>query len=98
MSGKAETAARRSMTAREGAEKLGVSARTVRRMVAEPRDDFEARARERRVRAAQLRNNGCSYKQIAEELECSTGAVGALLTIARREGLLTKAATVRQTG
>lgn len=86
--GKAETATRRSMTAREGAVQLGVSPRTIRRLVAEPRDDFEDRARERRVRAAQLRNAGASYKEIADEMEISTGAVGALLHIARREGLL----------
>ena len=76
------------MTAREGAAQLGVSARTVRRLVAEPRDEFEARARQRRVRAAQLRNAGRTYKQIADDLDISIGAVGGLLSIARREGLL----------
>ncbi|MGW4719736.1 helix-turn-helix domain-containing protein [Nocardia sp. NPDC004260] len=86
--GKAETAARRSVSAREGAAKLGVSARTIRRLVAEPRGDFETRARERRIRAAELRMAGWSYKQIAAELGCSTGAVGSLLSIARRDGLL----------
>ncbi|MBF6150268.1 helix-turn-helix domain-containing protein [Nocardia nova] len=96
--GKAETAARRSMTAREGAERLGVSPRTIRRMVAEPRADFEARARDRRTRAAQLRNAGHSYKEIAAAMDCSTGTVGTLLRLARREGLLTKAAVVRRAG
>ncbi|WP_324188466.1 replication protein RepB [Nocardia higoensis] len=87
-SGKAETTARRSMSAREGAAKLGVSPRTIRRLVAEPRDDFETRARERRERAAELRAGGATYKQIADELGCSVGAVGGLLHIARRDGLL----------
>lgn len=86
--GKAETAARRSISAREGAAKLGVSDRTVRRLVAEPRDNFETRARERRQRAAELRNSGWSYKQIADEMGCSIGAVGSLLHIARKDGLL----------
>lgn len=86
--GTAETTARRSVTAREGAAQLGVSARTVRRLVAEPRDEFEDRARQRRVRAAQLRNAGRTYKQIADDLDISIGAVGGLLSIARREGLL----------
>ncbi|WP_228799569.1 helix-turn-helix domain-containing protein [Nocardia nova] len=67
-------------------------------MVAEPRADFEARARDRRTRAAQLRNAGHSYKEIAAAMDCSTGTVGTLLRLARREGLLTKAAVVRRAG
>ncbi|MEV6073418.1 replication protein RepB [Nocardia sp. NPDC052001] len=81
---------RRSVTARELAERLGSSVRTAQRLVAEPRDDFETRARERRERAARLRNAGWSYKEIADDMEISTGAVGALLHIARREGLLNR--------
>lgn len=83
------------MTAREGAAQLGVTPRTVRRLKAEARDDFETRARERRVRAAQMRNAGASYKQIGEALSCTTGAVGALLHLARREGLLIEQAVKR---
>lgn len=86
---------RRKMTARELAEQLGSSMRTAQRLVAEPRDDFETRAQERRIRAAQLRNEGWSYKEISDELACSTGAVGALLHIARREGLLIDRAVKR---
>ncbi|GAB2453926.1 sigma factor-like helix-turn-helix DNA-binding protein [Nocardia tengchongensis] len=93
--GKAETVARRAITAREGAAQLGVSSRTIRRLKAEARGDFEARALQRRQLAAQLRNAGWSYKEIADELECSVGAVGALLHIARREGLLTKQSVKR---
>jgi DNA-directed RNA polymerase specialized sigma24 family protein len=62
---------------------------------AEARDDFESRARERRERAAQLRNAGWSYKEIADDMEISTGAVGALLHIARRDGLLINRAVKR---
>lgn len=86
---------RRKITARELAAQLGSSTRTAQRLVAEPRDDFETRARERRERAAQLRNMGRSYKDIADELDCSTGAVGALLHLARREGLLVERSAKR---
>ena len=44
----AGTPGRRKRTAREAAALLGVSERTIRNIVAEPRDDYEARARERR--------------------------------------------------
>ena len=88
---------RRKITARELATQLGSSTRTAQRLVAEARDDFETRARERRAQAAELRNAGWSYKQIADELDCTIGAVGGLLSIARRDGLLTETA-VRRAG
>lgn len=80
----AENPVRRTKTAREMAERLGVSVRTVRKIVAEPRDEFENRARERREKAAELRASGLKYKEIAEEMKISTGAVGALLHDARK--------------
>lgn len=42
-----------------------------------------------------MRNAGASYKQIGEALSCTTGAVGALLHLARREGLLIEQAVKR---
>lgn len=80
----AENPVRRTKTAREMAERLGVSVRTVRKIVAEPRDEFENRARERREKAAELRASGLKYKEIAEKMGISTGAVGALLHDARK--------------
>jgi DNA-directed RNA polymerase specialized sigma24 family protein len=80
----AENPVRRNKTARELAERLGVSVRTIRKIAAEPRDEFEARARQRRERAAELRASGLKYKEIAEEMGISTGAVGALLHEARK--------------
>lgn len=80
----AENPVRRTKTARELAERLGVSERTIRKIAAEPRGDFEARARQRRERAAELRASGLKYKEIAEEMGISSGAVGALLHDARR--------------
>ena len=50
----AHTPGRRKLTAREAAERFGVCPRTIRRIVAEPRDEFEARAASRRKQAAEL--------------------------------------------
>ncbi|WP_432489006.1 RNA polymerase sigma factor [Kineococcus sp. SYSU DK018] len=82
----AQQPGRRKVTAREAAEKYGVSPRTVRRLVAEPRSDFLSRAAARRAQAVQLRLDGASYAEIAEAMGCSTGSVGSLLHDARRRG------------
>lgn len=74
---------RRKITAREAAEKLGVSPRTVSRFMAEPRSDFLARAAERRQAVLDLRLQGLSYAKIGAELGLSTGAVGRLLRDAK---------------
>ncbi|WP_432548397.1 helix-turn-helix domain-containing protein [Kineococcus sp. SYSU DK004] len=82
----AQQPGRRKLTAREAAEKYGVSTRTVRRLVAEPRQDFLNRAAARRAQAVQLRLAGATYAEIAEAMGCSTGSVGSLLHDARRRG------------
>ncbi len=81
----AETPARRQRTARELAEAMGASTRTIRRIVAEPRDEFLARAQHRRTRAVELRAQGLLYREIADEMGLTTGTVGRLLHDARRE-------------
>lgn len=70
---------RRTRTARELADELGVSERFIRSRRAESREDYEGRAAARRERAATLRAGGATYKAIADELGCSTGTVGRLL-------------------
>ena len=75
---------RRKTTAKELAARLGCSERTVRRIAAEPRAEFLARAAERRARALLLREAGHTYKQIAEEMGESVGAVGRLIYSARQ--------------
>lgn len=70
---------RRAKTAREMAEQFGASSRTIQRLIAEPRENFEARAREKRQRAAELREQGLRYREIADELEVSIGSVSSLL-------------------
>lgn len=85
MSG-AQAKKRRSITARELAERLGSSERTARRLIAEPRDDYLGRAKARRDKAVELRKQGLKYREIAEAMELSTGIVGRLLHDARRHG------------
>jgi transposase len=70
---------RRTKTARELAETFGASTRTVQRIIAEPRADYEARAIEKRRRAQQMRGEGASYREIADELGVGIGSVSALL-------------------
>ena len=59
---------RRKLTARKVAEKYGVSERTVRRAVAEPRSEYLTRAKARQLKALGLREAGKSYAEISHEL------------------------------
>jgi DNA-directed RNA polymerase specialized sigma24 family protein len=77
---------RRARTARELAEEFGASVRTIQRHLAEPRDDYETRAAAKRARAQQLRADGASYRQIADELEVSIGSVSSLLYPRQQQG------------
>ncbi|MGI4894119.1 MAG: helix-turn-helix domain-containing protein [Janthinobacterium lividum] len=80
----AENPERRTQTAKELALRFGVSDRTIRRLIAEPRDEFRARAAARRAHAVDLRTQGLTYAEIADVMECSTGTVGRLLHDARK--------------
>ena len=84
MSGRAQAQQRRSITAKELARRLGSSERTARRLIAEPRDQFLERAELRRKQVVELRERGMKYREIAEKLEMSTGAVGRILHDARK--------------
>lgn len=67
---------RRQFTAREAAERLGVTTRTVQRLMAEPRDQYLARANAKREQVAALRAEGLSVRAIAEKLEISKSTAG----------------------
>jgi len=67
---------RRQFTAREAAERLGVTTRTVQRLMAEPREQYLARANGKREQVAALRAEGLSVRAIAEKLEISKSAAG----------------------
>lgn len=80
----AETPARRNRSAREVAERLGISPRTVRNIMAEPRAEYEARAAERRRRVLELRAQGLKLREIADEVGMTVGGVGTILHHARK--------------
>lgn len=94
----AERPIRRKQTARELAEKMGASTRTIQRIMAEPRDQFLARAAENRRRAVELREQGLKYREIAEEMGVTTGTVGKLLHDARRYAVSSELRTVDVAG
>ncbi|MGH1979314.1 helix-turn-helix domain-containing protein [Rothia sp. L_38] len=72
----AENPVRRQKTARELAEQLGISYSTVRRLMAEPRDQYLARANAKREQVAELRAQGLSIRAIADQLGISKSNFG----------------------
>lgn len=80
----AKNPVRRKLTAREAADKFGASTRTIQRLFAEPREEFLERAEARRMQVVGLREQGMKYREIAEEMGISTGAVGRILHDARK--------------
>ena len=66
---------RRKQTARELAERFNRSPRTIRRVMAEPRADFESRAAARHEQIRTLRDQGLSMRAIADEIGVSVGTV-----------------------
>lgn len=74
---------RRKLTAREVAQRYGISERHVRRAIAEPRDDFEARARARQAQALALIESGLTYQQVADQMGITRGTAAGLVHRAR---------------
>jgi DNA-directed RNA polymerase specialized sigma24 family protein len=74
----------RKMSAREAAERLNCSPRYIRQVVAEPREEYLARAAERRDRVLALREQGMKHREIAEQLGIKQGTVSAILWHAKR--------------
>ncbi len=81
------TRARRKHTARELAERFGVSARTIRNTVAEERTDYEARANARRFEIVELARTGLGVRAIARQMEVDPGLVSKRLKEAREAGV-----------
>lgn len=69
------TRAKRTQTARELADRFGVSVRTIQRTVAQPREDYLADAAARRERIHAMRAEGLSMRAIAEREGVTVGAV-----------------------
>lgn len=80
--------ARRGLTKRQLAELAGISEATVSRKYSEPREDFLARAEERKQAAIDLRRQGLTLREIAEELNVSLGSAHRYIKQAREEGTL----------
>lgn len=66
---------RNGKTARELAEKTGMSPRTAQRWTSEPREVYLGRAADRHHKIHELRKKGLSMRAIASELEITVGAV-----------------------
>ena len=66
---------RNGKTARELAERTGMSVRTAQRWTSEPREVFINRANDKRERVQELRDKGLSMRAIAAEIGCSVGLV-----------------------
>lgn len=66
---------RQGRTARELAEKTGLSPRTIRAWTAEPRDVYLDRAEKRHQKIRELRAQGLSMRAIAAQLGISARAV-----------------------
>lgn len=60
--------AKRKHSARYLAERLGVSERTVQRLMAQPREEFLAEAHARQDKALELRESGLKWREVAEAL------------------------------
>lgn len=82
----------RRKTAREAAEKFGVSIRTVKRLVSEYRHDYEGRARDRRQQAHNLRQQGMSWAAVGEAMG-GISADAARMLAARHKPIDAKKAT-----
>lgn len=66
---------RNGRTVKEAAALTGLSTATIIRWTSEPRENYLARADEKRVRVAELRAQGLTMRAIAKELGCSVGTV-----------------------
>lgn len=60
--------AKRRQTARELAKKFGVSERTIRRAVAQSREQYIAGTHERQDEALRLRENGLKWREVGDAL------------------------------
>lgn len=75
---------KRNKTAKQLAEETGLSVRSIYRLVAEPRDDYEERARFKRELVAKLRADNVPLAEIAQRMNITVNAVKSLHKQARR--------------
>ena len=70
---------KRTKPAKFFAKKMGVSVRTVKRYIAQPREDYESEAENRRKTAYTLHHEkGLKWREVAEKMNTTENAVKAL--------------------
>ena len=74
---------RRQISASAAAERFRKHPRTIRKVMAEPRRDYERRAHARQQWALALRGQGLSYTEIGKELGIGKSAAAGLVRRAR---------------
>ena len=65
---------KRTLKAREVALLEGISERTVRKYIAQPREDYEKEAQEKRSLALHLRSSGLKWREVAEKMNTTENA------------------------
>lgn len=65
---------KRTLKAREVALLEGISERTVRKYIAQPREDYEKEAQEKRSLAFHLRSSGLKWREVAEKMDTTENA------------------------
>lgn len=70
---------RNGLTQKEVAKQFNVSITTVIKYTAIEREEYERKAKERRLKAYTMRSQGFSIKDIANVLDCSYNAAAALI-------------------
>lgn len=80
---------RRTGTAKELAARYRISERSVRNIIAEPREDFETRAQRRQDEALTLRRQGLSHAEVGEILGVSRDTAAGLVRRAQKRQLAT---------
>ncbi|EDH3025127.1 TPA: response regulator transcription factor [Staphylococcus aureus] len=62
---------RKGLTQKEMAERFNISVKTVKKYTAEPREQYEQTAADRRRQAYELRSQGLKWQQVADKMGCS---------------------------
>ena len=82
----AERPQRRKITAKEAAQRFGISERSVRRIVAEPREEYLSRAAALREQVLHLREvEKLPYKEISEQLNVPAGTARRIVALHRKQ-------------
>ncbi|MDB7842154.1 plasmid replication protein, partial [Klebsiella pneumoniae] len=61
---------RKGLTQKEMAERFNISVKTVKKYTAEPREQYEQTAADRRRQAYELRSQGLKWQQVADKMGC----------------------------